>query len=72
MRGERHLGAVIGCAEYKAEYCSKLVKRWVDEITILSEIALTQPQAAYCCFVAGYQHKFSYYLRTIPDIEIHL
>ena len=71
-RGERHLGAVIGSEDFKREYCQKLCNDWIDEITLLAEIAQTQPQSAYTCFTSGYQHKFSYYLRTIPGIENYL
>lgn len=68
-RGERHLGAVIGHLEFKEDYCRKLVQEWVNEIEILSNIATTQPQSAYAGYISGYQHKFSYFLRTIPGIE---
>ena len=39
---------------------------------MLADIAMTQPQAAYAAYTSGYQHKFSYFLRTIPEIERHL
>ena len=70
--GERHLGAVIGSNEYKDRYCNNLVKEWSDELTLLTRIAVTQPQAAYTCYVSGYQHKFSYFLRTIPELDRYL
>jgi len=68
-KGERHLEAVIGSVEFKEAYCKKLSEKWAEEINLLSDIATTQPQAAYACFTSGYQHKFSYFLRTIPGIE---
>ena len=70
--GERHLGAVIGSKEYRAEYCKNKIQDWIEEINVLSEVAVTEPQAAYACFVSGYQHKFTYYIRTIPEIEEYL
>ena len=70
--GERHLGAVIGSKEFRAKYCEEKIQTWIDEIIILSEIALTEPQAAYACFVSGYQHKFTYFIRTIPEMEEYL
>ena len=45
---------------------------WVQELTLLSKIATTQPQAAYSCFTAGYQYKLTYFLRTISGCEEHL
>jgi len=47
-------------------------QKWSDELTLLTEIAVTQPQAAYTCFVSGYQHRFSYFIRTIPKMEEYL
>ena len=71
-RGERHLGAVIGNTEFKQHYCQKLTRKWQEELSMLSKIGTIQPQAAYTCYTSGYQHKFSYYLRTIPGIEKYL
>ena len=70
--GERHLGAVIGSKSFRERYCKEMVERWRNELTTLSEIALTQPQAAYACYTSGYQHRFSYFLRTIPEMEVYL
>ena len=33
---------------------------------------VSPPQAAYTCYISGYQHRFTYFLRTIPGIEKHL
>ena len=35
----------------------------------LSEIAKTEPQAAYAAYIHGEQHRFSYFMRTIPRME---
>ena len=67
--GKRHLGAVIGSAEYKKEYCEEKVNNWVKELTTLCEIAETQPQSAYAAFTQGYRSKFTYFLRTIENFE---
>ena len=67
--GRKHLGAVIGSSEYKQEYMHKKVDEWATSIQRLSMIAKTQPQAAYCCYVKGFIHKFTYFMRTIPDIS---
>ena len=36
---------------------------------ILSEFAKSQPQPAYAAFCFGEQNKFSYFLRTIPEMN---
>ena len=70
--GERHLGAVIGSEGYKERYCKTLVEKWTEELSLLAQIAVTQPQAAYACYISGYQHKFTYFIRTIPGFERYL
>ena len=41
----------------------------MTSIQKLTNIAKTQPQAAYCCYVNGFVHKFTYIMRTIPDFS---
>jgi hypothetical protein len=61
--GKRHLGAVIGTPEYKDVYLNEKVQEWCTRIKSLSEIAKTQPQAAYAAYTMGEQHKYTYFLR---------
>ena len=65
----RHLGAVIGSDTYRHQYTTEKVKNWCDEIETLSHYAKSQPQAAYAAFTHGQQHKFSYFMRTISEME---
>ena len=67
--GQRHLGAVIGTQEFKKEYVEKKVAEWVKEVRILSEIAMTEPHAAFAAYTHGLQHRWNYVMRTIPDIS---
>ena len=54
---------------FNANLRRDLVSLWCNELEKLcSLIAKSQPQAAYCAFVHGYRHKFTYYLRTISNI----
>ena len=66
--GQRLLGAVIGAESFKEEYVANLDSTWCLELEKLSSIAISQPQAAFIAFILGYRHKFTYYLRTIPNI----
>ena len=34
----------------------------------MSKIAKSEPQEAYSCFTAGFRHKVTYFIRTIPDL----
>ena len=67
--GHRYLGSVIGSKTFKKSYIKELVSKWCEELTKLSEIAKTQPQAAYAVFTSGYKHKFSYFMQTINCIS---
>ena len=67
--GQRHLGAVIGSQEFKDQYCREKILRWKGELKALSEIARSQPHAAYTVFSKGYKSKFTYFMRTIESFE---
>ena len=66
--GQRHLGAALGSESFKEAYVNEKVAKWHKELEKLSIIAKYQPQAAYSAFINGYRHKFTYYVRTIPNI----
>ena len=59
--GERHLGAALKSQDFKKKYISEKVSKWIEGIEKLSEIAESQPHAAYSAYVQGYQHKFHYF-----------
>ena len=67
--GQRHLGAVIGFQEFKEQYCWEKDLGWKGELEALSEIAVSQPHAAYTVFTKGYKSKFTYFMRTIESFE---
>ena len=64
VQGQRHLGAAIGSREYVDK-----VTNWISEITKLAEFAVTQPQASYAAYTFGLKHQWTYFLRTLPDIQ---
>ena len=66
--GQRHLGAVIGSAEFRKEYIDNLVAEWSGMLTTLSSFAKSQPHAAFCAFTHGVRHKFTYFMRTIEGL----
>ena len=70
--GKRHLGAAIGSEEFRTHYIEEKIEEWCKEISKLTEIAQTQPQAAFAAFIYGEQHKFTYFLRTLKGMENHL
>ena len=60
IEDQRHLGAVIGSEEFKDQYyCREKVLGWNGELKALSEIARSQPHAAYTVLTKGYKSKFT-------------
>ena len=70
--GQRHLGAVIGSRQFKDQYCWEKVLGWKGDLEALSEIARSQPHAAYTVFTKGYKSNFTYFMRTIESFEYYV
>ena len=58
--GKRHLGAVIGSKNYKAQYYNKKISEWKEELTRLTEIAKNQPHTPYIAYKKGFKSKFTF------------
>ena len=67
--GRPYLGAPLGPPEFVEEYFSSKVEEWTSSITVLSEIAVSQPHAAYSALTHGLSSKWSYLSRVTPDIS---
>ena len=67
--GKRNLGAALGHPLFVNEYVDSKVKEWVSQIDKLSDIAITHPHAAYSAFTQGLVHRWSYIMRTVPNIS---
>ena len=50
------------------EYVSEKVSKWVAQLEILSEIAKFDPHSAYTAFTAALRHRYTFFMRTIPNI----
>ena len=66
---QKHLGTVIGSREYLEGHVDEKVTNWVNEIVKLAEFAVSQPQASYAAFIFGLKHRWTYFLRTFPDVQ---
>ena len=60
VQGQRHLGAVIGSREYAEEYVNDKVTNWISKITKLAEFTDS---------TFGLNHRWTYFLRALPDIQ---
>ena len=67
-QGQRHLGAALGSATFVEKFVSDKVKKWVDEVIILTDIARSQPHAAFAALCHILINKWSYLARTISNI----
>ena len=65
--GHKHLGAALESRSFLNEYVGEKVDEWVNEVTKLAEFAISQPQASYAAFTFGLRHRWTYFLRTLPD-----
>lgn len=70
--GQRHLGAVIGDINYKNQYVNSKIQDLMNQLQLLSQIAVMEPQSAFTAFNAGFKSKFTYLMRTIPNISKNL
>lgn len=67
--GHQHLGAVLGSRKHLEDYVEEKVEDWISQIVRLAEFAQSHPQASYVAYTFGVRHRWTYYLRTLPNIE---
>ena len=48
---------------------NELQDEWIQQLEELTNIAKSEPQAAYAAFTAGFKHKVTYFIRTIPNLK---
>ena len=72
VEGKKHLGAAIGTNTFIENYVTNKVSGWVSETERLSQIAESQPHAAYAALTHGLSSKWTYLARTMPDIDLLL
>ena len=67
--GRPVLGSPVGSQEYICNWVNDKVQSWVDELTTLSDISKSQPQAAYSALTHGLMGHWTYLSRTCPDVN---
>ena len=67
--GRKYLGGYVGTRAGAEKYVNSLQEEWVEQLEELSKIAKSEPQAAYTAFTAGFKHKVTYFIRTIPNLK---
>ena len=62
--GARHLGAAIGSSDFKSSFIKNKIDVWIDSIMMLSEIAQSEPHAAFAVFTS----RWTYISRAMPNL----
>ena len=70
--GARVLCPPIGSTSFIHSWIKDKVQSWADELTTLSEIALSQPQSVFSALTHGIMSHWTYTFRTCPDIALLL
>ncbi|XP_022810368.1 microfibril-associated glycoprotein 4-like [Stylophora pistillata] len=69
-KGQKLLGAVLYSRTYLEQYMKGKVEVGVEQVVKLAEFVAANPQASYAAFTIGLKHRWTYHLRTLPDIEL--
>ena len=62
--GVSYLGGVIGSEAFISEKLSQKVQSWVSVVTTLSNIAKSEPHAAFAGFTHGVSASWNYFARV--------
>ena len=52
--GRRYLGSAIGTSDFVNNFVSAQVQAWCDELSVLTDIARSQPHAVFSSYVHGF------------------
>ena len=67
-QGRPYLGAPLGCSSFCEEFVKQKVEEWKKAIITLTEIARSQPHAAYLAFSRGLSRLWCFLCRITPEI----
>ena len=69
MEGKQFLGGALGSRSFVESYVATKVEGWKNELETLSEIAQTQPHAAYAALTHGLCSKWSFLSRVMEGLD---
>ena len=70
--GHRYLDSAIGSPAFISSFIHEKVSECVSQLELLTSIAQSRPHAAHSAFVRGLFSKWTYFLRTTPNMEDYL
>ena len=62
--GCRYLGGALGQPEFCQAFMATMAEKWCWQLMLLSELAQTQPHAAYALFTKGLSSQWRYHIRV--------
>jgi hypothetical protein len=71
VTGHRFLGGFIGDPSSKDIYIQQKVEKWCCHVEKLAEIAIKNPQEAFCAFTKSLQCEWAYLHRVVSDCDQH-
>ena len=66
--GKRHVGAALGCDDFKTEFIKKKVEKWTGDVIEIANIAKEEPQAALSAYNTGLSQRWTFVQRTMKGI----
>ena len=66
---KKHLGAWLGDKSSVIDHLKTKIDEWINTIVLISEVAKSQPHAAYSAFTNGIISQWLYTMRTSPDVS---
>ena len=69
LEGRPYLGSAIGTTSYVRQLVREKVQEWVKNIKSLSEVATSEPHAAFYGYINGISKRWLFLMRTTPEIS---
>ena len=63
------MGAVIGSSEFRSEYVTNKINKWIQDIEQLAILANDEPQLAYAGYTKALCMRWCFLQRTVPGIS---
>jgi hypothetical protein len=71
-QGAKHLGAAVGSDAFREIFINNKLKEWTHSSEILSQIAATEPHAAYAVFTHCLQARWTFICRSMHGLSVLL
>ena len=60
---------MIGSRQFRSEYVTDKINKWIQDVEEIAEIAKDEPQIAYSAFTKAICMRWCFLQRTVPDIK---